>query len=303
MDDDNRFHIRITVTAIAGAVAFLFALTIFFGSWYTIDQTERGVLLRNGAFVEVVQPGLHFKWPFIESIYRIDMQTHTKNYGWDPKTNKSTMEAYSADQQPAILRVSVTLHVSPDKISDMYERFGGDYEAAIARLITPPTYAYTKVVFGRYTAQRSITERGQLNADVAKALTAAIAYDPVFTIDSVQVEDIAFSSEYIKVVEQRMQAEVEVLRQEQTLKQEKIKADIAVTQAQGRANSVLTEARANADAIKLRGDAEAQAIAARGDALAKNSALVALVQAEKWNGVLPTTMLPSGSLPMITLNR
>ena len=52
-----------------------------FGSWYTIDQTQRGVLLRNGAFVEVVQPGLHFKWPWIESVYKIDMQTHTRAYG------------------------------------------------------------------------------------------------------------------------------------------------------------------------------------------------------------------------------
>ena len=57
------------------AVAVLFGITIVFGSWFTIDQTERGVLLRNGAFVEVVQPGLHFKTPWIESVYKIDMQT------------------------------------------------------------------------------------------------------------------------------------------------------------------------------------------------------------------------------------
>jgi regulator of protease activity HflC (stomatin/prohibitin superfamily) len=42
-------------------LAGLLVLTIIFGSWYTIDQTQRGVLLRNGALVEVVQPGLHFK--------------------------------------------------------------------------------------------------------------------------------------------------------------------------------------------------------------------------------------------------
>jgi regulator of protease activity HflC (stomatin/prohibitin superfamily) len=23
-----------------------------------------------------VQPGLHFKWPWIEAVYKIDMQTH-----------------------------------------------------------------------------------------------------------------------------------------------------------------------------------------------------------------------------------
>ena len=80
-------------------------------------------------------------------------------------------------------------------------------------------------------AQRAIGARGQLNVDAAKALSDAIAYDPIFAIEGVQIEDIAFSNEYIRSVEARMQAEVEVQRQQQTLAQEKIKAEIAVTQA------------------------------------------------------------------------
>ena len=291
------------ITTVLAALFLLLGITVIFGSWYTIDQTQRGVLLRNGAIVEVVQPGLHFKWPWIEAVNKIDMQTHTKTYGVDKTPNKSTMEAYSADQQPAFLRVSVTLHVSPDKVAEVYERFGGDYEAAIGRLITPPTYAYAKVVFGQYTAQRAITERGKLNADVAKSLTQAIAYDPVFVIDSVQVEDIAFSGEYIKSVEQRMQAEVQVSQFQQKLLQEKIQADIAVTQAQGRANSVVAEAEANAKSIKLRGNAEAEAIQARGEALNKNPTLVNLVQAERWDGKLPATMVPGGAVPFISVGR
>src|SRR5437588_11553908 len=104
-------------------LAAVVGLLVVFGSWYTIDQTKRGILLRNGAFVEVVQPGLHFKWPWIDSVYKIDMQTHTHPY--------AKMEAYSADQQPANLKVSVTLHVAPDKVAEMYSRFKGDLDAAI----------------------------------------------------------------------------------------------------------------------------------------------------------------------------
>jgi len=271
------------------------ALTIIFGSWYTVDQTQRGVLLRNGALVEVVQPGLHFKWPWIEAVYKIDMQTHTKTV--------ERMEAYSADQQPANLRVSVTLHVSPDKVAEMYSRFGGDYDAALQRLISPHVNQQTKVVFGQYTAARAISARAQLNADAAGALTSAIAYDPVFAIESVQIEDISFSQDYIRSVEARMQAEVEVQRQQQTLAQEKIKAEIAVTQATGRANSIRAEAQAQADATVLRGNAEAAAIKAKADALASNSNLIALTQAEKWNGALPTTMVPGSTVPFLDVGR
>jgi regulator of protease activity HflC (stomatin/prohibitin superfamily) len=275
-------------------------MTVLFGSWYTVDQTERAVLLRNGAFVEVVQPGLHFKTPWIESVYKIDMKTHTKTYG-QGSDGSSIMEAYSADQQPAKLRISVTLHVAPDKVQEMYARFGGDLNAAIGRIITPHVYERGKVVFGQYTATRSISKRGDLNSDTAASIAQAISYDPVFIIESAQIEDISFSPEYIHSIEGRMQAEVEVQRLQQNLAREKVQADIAVTQATGRANSVRAEAQAQADATKLRGEAEAFAIRAKAEALGTNPSLVTLTQAERWDGKLPTTMLPGGAVPMLSV--
>ena len=273
-------------------LASLLVLTIVFGSWYTIDQTQRSVLLRNGALVEVVQPGLHFKWPWIETVSKIDMQTHNFTF--------EKVNSYSADQQPADLRISVTLHVAPDKVGEMYSRFGGDQQAAISRLITPHMNQEVKVVFGQYTAQRAITARGQLNADAAKALNDAIAYDPIFVIEGVQIEDIEFSKDYIRSVEARMQAEVAVQQRQQA--QERIKAEIAVTQATGRANSIRAEAQAQADATTLRGNAEASAIKAKGEALAANPNLVALIQAERWNGMLPTTLVPGSAVPFLNVH-
>jgi regulator of protease activity HflC (stomatin/prohibitin superfamily) len=282
------------IIAGGGFVLFLFVISIVFGSWYTIDQTERGVLLRNGAFVEVVQPGLHFKLPWFESVYKIDMQTHKFEY--------TKVNSYSADQQPADLKVSVILHVDPGKVAEMYSRFGGDMQAAVSRLVTPHMNQEVKVVFGKYTAASAISERGQLNADAAKALTDAMSYDPVFGVEGVQVEDIEFSAEYIKSVEARMQAEVQVQQKQQELAQEKIKAQIAVTQAEGDANSNKARAEGQAAAIRLKGEAEAAAIKARADALAKNENLIALTTAEKWDGHLPGTMLPGGTVPFLTLN-
>jgi regulator of protease activity HflC (stomatin/prohibitin superfamily) len=290
---------------VAGAFGLLM-LTVIFGSWYTIDQTQRGVLLRNGAFVSVVEPGLHFKWPWIDTVAKIDMQTHT--FTW------SKMESYSADQQPANLKVSVTLHVAGDKVPEMYARFRGEQQAAVDRIIAPHVNEKVKVVFGQYTAARAISARGQLNADSAKALTEAIAYDPVFVIESVQIEDIAFSADYIKSVEQRMQAEVEVQRLRQNLEREKVQAEIVVTQAKAKADAVRAEAQAQADAIRLRGEADASAIQVKGvaeaaairakaDALGQNPQLVNLIQAERWDGKLPSSMIPGGTVPMLNLGQ
>lgn len=279
---------------ILGGAAALFALTLFFGSWYTIDQTERGVLLRNGAYVETVQPGLHFKWPWVESVTKVDLQTHNKKY--------ANMESYSADQQPAHLTVSVTYHVAADRVKDVYERFAGDLQRAVDREITPVVPKETKIVFGKYTANRAISDRGPLNNETAKAILDGLNFNPIFVIDSVQIEDITFSPDYIKSVEQRMQAEVEVQKLRQNLERERVQANIVTTQASAQADATRARARAEADAIEFRGNAEAKAIKARAEALAQNSNLIALTQAERWDGKLPTHMLPTGGVPMLNLS-
>jgi regulator of protease activity HflC (stomatin/prohibitin superfamily) len=85
------------------------------------------------------------------------------------------------------------------------------------------------------------------------------------------------------------------------IEREKVQPQITVTQASAKANAVRAEAQANADAtrpngeaqasnIRITGDAEAAAIQARAKALGTNPNLLTLVQAERWNGVLPTTM-------------
>ena len=50
---------------IGAVVAVLVILMIAAGSWYTVDQTERGVRLRYGAVIGTAQPGLGFKLPLI----------------------------------------------------------------------------------------------------------------------------------------------------------------------------------------------------------------------------------------------
>lgn len=86
------------VGTVFGVVAALVILTILFGSWYTVDQGERGVILTNGAITETsVEPGLHFKTPIIDDLVRIDVRDHTLK--WE---NDAAMQAYSRDQQPAV---------------------------------------------------------------------------------------------------------------------------------------------------------------------------------------------------------
>jgi len=284
------------------AVICVVVLSVLLGSWYTIDQGERGVILRYGAIAGTAEPGLGFKIPLIDKVVRISVQSKAIVY--------EKMEAYSRDQQPADIKLSVNYRIPFDQVATVYEQYGSE-EGLLLRLVERKVFEETKTVFGRFNAVTSIQERGRLNQEIAGAIQESVA-GPVI-IDSVQVENIDFSDAYEQSIEQRMLAEVEVQRLRQNAEREKVQAEITVTQAQAQADARRAEAQAQADAvrlqaqadaeaIRLRGDAEALAIKARGDALRDNPGLVALTQAERWNGQLPQTMLPSGSIPMLNLD-
>jgi hypothetical protein len=50
------------------------------------------------------------------------------------------------------------------------------------------------------------------------------------------------------------------------------------------------------------GEATAEAIKARAAALANNPLLVELTKAEKWDGQLPTSMIPGSTVPFLELS-
>ncbi len=288
---------------VGGVLALIVVCMIVLGSWYTVDQTERGVLLRNGAVVGTAQPGLGFKIPVIDSVEKISVKTAT--YTWDK------MNSYSYDQQPADLKISVTLRAAPEKVADLYAKFGR-LDAAVNQVVSPVVNQQVKVVFGRYTAVKAIQDRGTLNNAIRDAIAETLKHDPMIVIESVQLENIEFSQNYLHSIEQRMLAEVEVQKLQQNAEREKVQAQITVTQATAKANAIRAEAQANADAtrlagearasnIKITGEAEAAAIEARGKALGNNPNLVTLVQAERWNGVLPTTMVPGSAVPFVAV--
>jgi regulator of protease activity HflC (stomatin/prohibitin superfamily) len=250
--------------------------------------------------VGIAQPGRGYKVPLIDTV--VDIPTGTRTLRWaDLGTQgNSSMEAYSRDLQPAHLSLAISYRIDPTKVDRVYAEFGSA-ENLEARMINRVATQEAKTTFGHYTATSAITDRAAMNAAIRKAILDALPKDAPFEVENITVEDIKFSKSFEDSINQRMLAEVEVQRFRQNAEREEVSAKIAVTQARGRADSALAEAEARAKAITLRGQAEANAIKARGDALKESPNLVALTQAEKWNGVLPTHMIPGAAVPMLQL--
>ena len=273
---------------IAGGLLALLLLIALMGSWYTVNETERGVLLRNGALVGVIEPGLSLKIPLIETVKFISVQSNATTY--------QGLQAYSKDQQTATLNVSVSWHVVPAEVGKVYMQYQ-DLDGLVSRLISRQVPTQVENVFGQYNAVSAVQNRGKFVADVTKAIRDSVT-GPV-VIDGVQVENIDFSDDYERSIALRMKAEVEVKTREQMLATEQVEAQIVVTRAQAEAYSKVAQAKADAEATRLRGSAEADAIKAKTLALSSNPMLIELTKAERWDGKLPSTVLPNGTLPFI----
>lgn len=271
---------KLIIKIVVGIIVFFLGLPLLAGSWFTIDEGERGVVLTNGRVTKSsVEPGFNLMKPYIEEVKKIDVKTRKVVYAFTANTR---------DQQVAHVQISVTYRTDPIRAGEIYSTYG-TVEALEDRVITPQVRSVSPNVFGSYNAEASIQQRASLNADLELAVKEAVV-GPLF-LETVQLETFDLSEAYKNSIEQRMLAEVAVQTRRQDLERERVQAEIVNTQA-------------DAEAYRLRsiGQAEADAINARGQALRDNPDLVALVQAEKWNGVLPTTMPPMGTLPIINVN-
>lgn len=273
------------------AVIGLLMLLVAFNTYYTVDEGDRGVVLRNGKIVSVSEPGLHFKLPFIEDVKGVSIRSHAQGFKG---------QGYTKDQQTTNFIVSVNYSIPSSKIADLYSKYQ-TIDSLKTRLLERVVPTQVKNVLGQYNAHNAISERPKMIAQIEENVKQAVLDEPIH-IESLQVEDIEFSKAYEKSIEERMQAEVAIATKRQNLETEKVNAEIAATKAKGLADAKLAEAEAEAKAILVKGEAEAKAIKLKSDALEKNPALVALTAAERWDGQLPKAMLPNSSLPLIDLS-
>ena len=70
-----------------------FLAFMIFNSAYTVDANESGVILRLGKYYKTTNPGLQFKFPFIDSVYKVKVDyQYKKEFGF--RTIKPGVKTY-----------------------------------------------------------------------------------------------------------------------------------------------------------------------------------------------------------------
>lgn len=223
-------------------------LLVLANSLFTVSEHQTAALFRLGAITRSdIQPGLHFKVPFIESVRRFDRRLLT------------------LDAQPERYLTSEKKDVSVDffvrwrivDVSRFYQATGGNESNALARL-NPIVKEALRNEFNQRTLAEVVADVRTNLTDVLKAKSDEAARALGITVVDVRIKRIELpeDSEVIDSVFRRMREErrrvANELRAQGGEAAERVRAN-----ADRQANVLLAEAERDAQTLRGEGDARA----------------------------------------------
>lgn len=278
---------------IVAGIAIFLVLVVCIQSCSIIDPTERGVTITLGQVKEVLEPGMHFKAPFV---------TRVKTYDITPIAYKKSLGigvdgAITSDKQTIGVDYELYWKYKEDSVKEIAQKYSN--KDAIYDPISTALKEIIKDEAGRISIAQFINDQTTISQKVANRLKERISYIPV-EITQFSITNLDWSDDYDKAIR-------ETARIAQEIERAKNEAEVAAANAQKKVKEAEAEAQAaefskKAAIAKAQGEAEAVKIEA--DATAYKNLKVAqnlsVMQAqwkheeemkrlEKWNGVQVST--------------
>jgi regulator of protease activity HflC (stomatin/prohibitin superfamily) len=148
-------------------------------SFYTVNERELGLVLRNGKIFSEVGPGLGWKLPIIDNVFRISSQNNILHIA-GAHNYTSDLHEFNAD-------VSVAWHVAPGKMAQIYTHYN-DLQSVELALIKPRVTAQLGLVMSRYKGSQMFDSPDRFIKDTSAAIKMAAG--ELVIIDSVNFEKL-----------------------------------------------------------------------------------------------------------------
>ena len=233
------------IIAIVAAVLFLASLSV-----YSVDQRENALVLQLGKVVAVERtPGLHFKWPVLQTVRYFDTRILTLN---PPDPDRFI----TAEQKTVLIGYDVKWRIINPEQFDV--SIGSDETRADNRLQQSLNDGL-RVQIGKRTIQEIVTgNRDEMLAALRPQLDQEANRLGIRIVD-VRILQVSLPAEVTDAIYHRMQAErkstASALRSTGAAEAEQIRAD-----ADRQREVIIADAWRDAQRVKGEGDASASAI-------------------------------------------
>ena len=240
---------NMTIVIVLGVVAFLAS-----NSLYVIKETERAVLLKFGEVVNPdIQPGLHFKIPFVNNVRKFDGRVLTVD---------SQPERFFTQEKKALIVDSYAKFRVSDT-AKFYTATNGEEGRAMGLLAQRINDGLRNEVAGRTVQEVVSGERDQLMVNITQALNEVAQAELGVEIVDVRVKQIDLPPDVSESVYRRMNAERE--KEARELRSQGQEFAEGIRAAADREVTVI-KAEAYRDAELIRGDGDAEATRIYADA-------------------------------------
>lgn len=269
MEPEVRQKVKLVSLIVGGIVALIVVLSV--NPFVVVGAGFRGVVLNWGAASDtVLDSGLHWRTPLKQKVVKMDVRTGKL---------EAQASSYSHDLQTVEAKIALNYHLKPNEVAQMYREVGTDYEA---RIIDPAIQEAVKAATAKFTAQELIEQREKVKDEIKANLSTRLN-ERHMVVDEFSIVNFDFSDTYEHAVEAKQVAQQNALKAENDLTRIKTEAEQQVATAQAQAETI----RIQAEAASKQGGAE----------------YVKLKAIEKWDGKLPTQMVPGSAVPFLELNR
>lgn len=227
----------------------LIAVIFISQSLFVVSEVERAVKLRFGEIVQFdVEPGLHFKWPIINSVRYFDSRILTLD---------AQPQRYLTSEKKALM-VDSFIKWRVKNVAKYFTTTGGDEERA-KRLLSQRVDTGLRNEFGIRTVKEVVSgERDQLMNSLTSMLDKIAQDELGVEVIDLRVKRIDLPLEVSESVYNRMRTERQRLARELRAQGNEVAEKIRATADKDK-TVILADAYRMAEEIKGDGDAEATA--------------------------------------------
>ena len=227
----------------------LIAVIFISQSLFVVSEIERAVKLRFGEIVQFdVEPGLHFKWPIINSVRYFDSRILTLD---------AQPQRYLTSEKKALM-VDSFIKWRVKDVAKYFTTTGGDEERA-KRLLSQRVDTGLRNEFGVRTVKEVVSgERDQLMNSLTSMLDEIAQDELGVEVIDLRVKRIDLPLEVSESVYNRMRTERQRLARELRAQGNEVAEKIRATADKDK-TVILADAYRMAEEIKGDGDAEATA--------------------------------------------
>lgn len=245
-----------TSLIVAVIVAALLALM---GSAFVVREDQTALVLNLGRVVRAdLKPGLHFKWPLVESAKVFDRRFQVLET--DPE------RYFTSEQKDVSIDFFAIGYIADSRA--FYRATSGDEKAAAQRLAPIVTDSLRNQINSRTLRELVSEDRNEIIANQLKAINAAARNLGVQIVDiRIKQIDLPTDSQVINDVYDRMRAQRKQVASKLRAEGEEQARTI---NAQADRDRTVLLAEAERDAQRLRGEGDAQAAAIYAEAANKD---------------------------------